>query len=79
VFPSALGLGVTFQMASGGFWPGAMLLGLANVWRRCLRCSRPRIGRRWVSPETQLRSIVSTASTRRLTSGAGSRPSLRNT
>jgi len=30
-FPSAVGLGVTYQMARGGFWPGATLLGLANV------------------------------------------------
>jgi len=30
-FPSAVGLGVTYEMASDGFWPGAMLLGLADV------------------------------------------------
>jgi hypothetical protein len=31
VFLQLLGLGVTYQMASGGFWPGALLLGLACV------------------------------------------------
>jgi hypothetical protein len=31
VFLQLLGLGVTYQMASGGFWPGAILLGLASV------------------------------------------------
>jgi hypothetical protein len=31
VFRQLLGLGVTYQMASGGLWPGAMLLGLASV------------------------------------------------
>jgi hypothetical protein len=29
VFVQLLGLGVTYQMASGGFWGGAVLLGLA--------------------------------------------------
>jgi hypothetical protein len=31
VFLQLLGLGVTYQMASGGFWPGALVLGLACV------------------------------------------------
>jgi hypothetical protein len=31
VFLQLLGLGVTYQMADGGFWPGAMLLGLVCV------------------------------------------------
>jgi hypothetical protein len=31
VFIQLLGLGVTYQMANGGFWPGAVLLGLACV------------------------------------------------
>jgi hypothetical protein len=31
VFLQLLGLGVTYQMASGGFWTGAVLLGLACV------------------------------------------------
>jgi uncharacterized membrane protein len=31
VFVQLLGLGVTYQMASGGFWAGAVLLGLACV------------------------------------------------
>jgi hypothetical protein len=35
VFLQLLVLGVTYEMARGGFWPGAMLLGRASVWRRC--------------------------------------------
>jgi hypothetical protein len=31
VFRQLLGLGVPYQMARGGLWSGAMLLGLASV------------------------------------------------